>query len=485
MNSGIQIQFDFSEPKNHFKDRLNKGTFFILFEVDTPSKKRDFKAAAQHARSIEEAAFKIKDLEIGLALTDKTESTDSWNAADFATEVLSDAKKDHHLIYISGRKNSRNNILDMMERCASAGFRNVVPTTGNGYPDELANVRDKQHCFDSAHTLHLIKNMENRNALYPGCVVNPFKYTPANLFPQYFKLIKKLNFGANFIITQIGWDMLKHQELRWYLDSRDFHYPTIARLQFLTPEITEDILSGRRPGIHISRDFKIILEKENQFGYKQFASAQWRRLQLQVVGCRLLGYSGIQIAGIDRPEHLVTVCSKIKDAMQEFTDFETWKCAYQDHLARSDMAPFAHRFYLYKNLFTTSVPRNPEVNPEGVLRCRSWDKIHYKLCKSMFSQDHLLSPDEHLLTKKIFTGCTTCSYCRLPLTHYICPENCPKGLANGPCGGTKPDGTCELRTKRCIHCKRAERAAWLNEIDILEERHIKHPEAGGKVKNIL
>lgn len=482
MSSGIQTQFDFSEPKNHFKDRLHSGTFFILVEVDTPARKRDFQAAAKHVRSIEEAAFSIQEFETGLALTDKFESIDSWNAADFATEALSTAKKDHHIIYLSGRNSSRNDILDLMGRCAASGFRNVVPVTGNGYPDHVANIKDKQPCFDSIHTLYMIKNMDDRNALYPGCVVNPFKYNPSNLFPQYFKLIKKLNFGANFIITQIGWDMMKHQELRWYLDSRDYHYPTVARLLLLTPEIVEEILTGRRPGIHISRDFKLILEKENQFGYKQFASAQWRRLQLQTAGCRLLGYSGIQIAGIDRPEHLATVCSKIKDALKEFSDFESWKAAYQDHLARSDMAPFAHRFYLYKNLFTTSHPRNPEVNPEGTLHCRGWNKFHYKICKSMFSRDHLLSPDEHLLTKKIFTGCTTCAYCRLPLTHYICPETCPKGLSNGPCGGTATDGTCELRPRKCIHGKRTAIAAWLNEIDILEERYIKHPEVGGKLK---
>ena len=483
MSNGIQIDFDFSEPRNHFKDRLNEGKFFILFEVDTPSKKRDFKTAAKQVRSIEDAALKIQGIEIGMALTDKTESVDSWNAADFATEALSNNKKDHHLIYISGKKSSRSDILDMMGRCASAGFRNVVPVTGNGYPDEVANIKNKQPCYDSADILHMIKNMDDRNALYPGCVVNPFKYNPSNLFPQYFKLIKKLNFGANFIVTQIGWDMMKLQELRWYLDSRDFHFPTIARLQMLTPEITEDILNGRHPGIHISRDFKFILEKENQFGYKQFASAQWRRLQLQAAGCRLLGYSGIQIAGIERPEHLTTVCSKIKDAMQEFSDFDTWKNAYLDHLARSDMAPFAHRFYHFKNLFSTSHPINPEVNPAGTLSCNGWDKFHYKICKSMFSQDHLLSPEEHRLSKKIFVGCSACSYCRLPLTHYICPETCPKGLANGPCGGTDTDGNCELRPKQCIHGKRAERAAWLNEIDVLEERYIKHPEVGGKLKN--
>jgi len=482
MDNGIQIDFDFNEPKNHFKRRLKNGKFFVLFEVNTPAKKRDFNIAVEAAQALEKTALGIRDFETGLAFTDKVESIDSWNVADFATAVISPEHKDSNIIYLSGKNSSHADICDGINKCAASGLRNVVPVSGDGYPEEVSSSRSKQPCFDSANTLHIIKKMEDRNAIYPGCVVNPFKYNAGDSFPQYFKLIKKLNFGANFIITQMGWDMMKHQELRWYLNERDFHYPTIARLQVLTPEFSQDIIDGLMPGIYIPRDFRIILEKENQFGYKQFAAAQWRRIQLQIAGCRLLGYSGIQLAGIERPEHLLSVASKIKDALKEFSDFDTWKSAYQDHMAHSDMAPFAHRFYLYKNLFTEAFSGKVVVNQARVPMAHSLDKLLYKLNKSMFSRDHLLAPNEHRLTKKIFAGCSSCSYCRLPLTHYICPETCPKGLANGPCGGTKFNGDCELNDRKCMYEHRAEIAAWLNEIDVLEERHIKHPEVGGKLK---
>ncbi|MCR2493329.1 methylenetetrahydrofolate reductase C-terminal domain-containing protein, partial [Salmonella enterica] len=38
--------------------------------------------------------------------------------------------------------------------------------------------------------------------------------------------------------------------------------------------------------------------------------------------------------------------------------------------------------------------------------------------------------------KRPLVGCDTCGTCRLRDTLYVCPETCPKGLANGPCGGT-------------------------------------------------
>lgn len=49
---------------------------------------------------------------------------------------------------------------------------------------------------------------------------------------------------------------------------------------------------------------------------------------------------------------------------------------------------------------------------------------------------------EQLVKETIF-DCQTCGQCVLSHTAMICPMNCPKGLRNGPCGGTL-DGKCEV-----------------------------------------
>lgn len=49
---------------------------------------------------------------------------------------------------------------------------------------------------------------------------------------------------------------------------------------------------------------------------------------------------------------------------------------------------------------------------------------------------------EKWIKEKAF-GCKTCGQCILTHTKLICPMNCPKGLRNGPCGGTL-DGKCEV-----------------------------------------
>ena len=40
--------------------------------------------------------------------------------------------------------------------------------------------------------------------------------------------------------------------------------------------------------------------------------------------------------------------------------------------------------------------------------------------------------------------CRMCGECILSSTGMSCPMNCPKSLRNGPCGGVRADGNCEV-----------------------------------------
>ncbi len=54
------------------------------------------------------------------------------------------------------------------------------------------------------------------------------------------------------------------------------------------------------------------------------------------------------------------------------------------------------------------------------------------------------------LTKGLLFDCRMCGQCVLSSTGMSCPMNCPKNLRNGPCGGVRPGGFCEVDPQ--MHC---------------------------------
>lgn len=47
-------------------------------------------------------------------------------------------------------------------------------------------------------------------------------------------------------------------------------------------------------------------------------------------------------------------------------------------------------------------------------------------------------------TKGFLFDCKMCGQCALSKTGMSCPMNCPKQLRNGPCGGVRENGYCEV-----------------------------------------
>jgi len=53
--------------------------------------------------------------------------------------------------------------------------------------------------------------------------------------------------------------------------------------------------------------------------------------------------------------------------------------------------------------------------------------------------------------KGLLFDCQMCGQCALSSTGMSCPMNCPKTLRNGPCGGVRPNGNCEVKPEmKCV-----------------------------------
>ena len=67
------------------------------------------------------------------------------------------------------------------------------------------------------------------------------------------------------------------------------------------------------------------------------------------------------------------------------------------------------------------------------------------------------------ITKKQVFDCKMCGQCILHSTGMVCPMGCPKELRNGPCGGVRQDGSCEIKPEmKCVWVRAWENSKKMN-----------------------
>jgi Methylene-tetrahydrofolate reductase C terminal len=65
--------------------------------------------------------------------------------------------------------------------------------------------------------------------------------------------------------------------------------------------------------------------------------------------------------------------------------------------------------------------------------------------------------------KGLLFDCQMCGQCALSSTGMSCPMNCPKNLRNGPCGGVRDNGHCEVKPEmKCVWVQAWEGARRMN-----------------------
>lgn len=98
----------------------------------------------------------------------------------------------------------------------------------------------------------------------------------------------------------------------------------------------------------------------------------------------------------------------------------------------------------------------------SVRQARLLDRLYGAFEKVLTSSDPILArigyerlerpaaAAERIL-KGFFFDCRMCGQCALSRTGMSCPMNCPKNIRNGPCGGVRADGNCEVApAMRCV-----------------------------------
>ena len=387
------------------------------------------------------------------------------------------------IVHFTCRDMNRVGMESRALQLAMMGMKNILALTGDysgkGFGGQGAPVFD----IDSVN-LHIMLNLIGKrinaagdpDSFFSGGAVSPFKRTEGECVAQYAKMSRKITAGAQFLITQLGYDARKFQELIGIQRHMGIDVPTLGSVYVLNPHSARIMNQGRVPGAVVTDQLLHTVEKEwkdKQAGRK-VAIERAARLGAVLKG---LGYRGIHIGGIHRD---FTTVGQILDRMEKIGD------DWQQWLPRFDY-PQTGGFYAFRE--TPPEPVSSTAFGLAPMPLPMADRILYPLMKVshnlFFDSDSFLAPlykaicsaldgnisgslflrlIEHPI-KRMLLGCRQCGDCAIQHVGFLCPESgCPKHTRNGACGGSR-DGMCEVHPDLpCVWLRAHNRLAVKGEI---------------------
>jgi methylenetetrahydrofolate reductase (NADPH) len=447
--------------ENRLRANLDAGRFTVTVEVVAPERSRPLEEALAPALALARAIARDRRVS-ALTVTDRVRSDDDHESARVAL-LLARAAATMPLVHVAGKDRTLDDLARRLGMLAAAGLDNVLCVTG----DRLKSVAADRAVpyVDSVDAVRLTRWLMPSALIAAG--VSPFKYTEEETVGQYFKMQKKHVAGADCVITQMGWDMRKLVELGAYRRQRGLVGPVLVNVMPLSARSARALRTGKVPGVIVTDDLVELAEGEAA-APDRGRGARLERLALQVVGAEWLGYAGAQLSGLLNADDVGRVLNQVDVWRARLATPEAWWQQWDDSLRlpsgrRARTAPECAFFF-----FDPGSPSAAPPSPSERRRYRALELTHrvafapgspvVRLLRPLARRIRPASPLAEWLArlehsiKAPLVDCRLCGYCRLPATFYVCPETCPKGLANGPCGGSAGN-ICEAGDRECMHAR--------------------------------
>ncbi len=372
------------------------------------------------------------------------------------------------IVHFTCRDMNRVGMESRTLQLARMGIKNILALTGDytgkGFGGRGTPVFD----LDSVILTSMLKSLSGKLAasgdpeeFFTGCAVSPFKTTEAECYAQYNKLDRKIEAGASFVITQLGYDTEKFQELmRYHKQNINNHIPIIASAYLLSPRSAKAMYKGKVPGAYLSDNLYENVMKEWKTPRQGLKAAIERTAKLGVI-LKGLGYRGIHIGGVHKSfktvaailDRMDEIQNSWQDFLHEFNPHHEKTC-YMFSKQKIEAAPISVKDDL-KSKFFDLLPYTLLNAAHGLFfNKKSFLAPIFKKIAGMIDQNGKAWLLKYLLedpVKIILLSCQSCGDCGIQHVAFQCPESgCPKHTRNGPCGGSR-DGYCEVHPdRRCI-----------------------------------
>ena len=325
-----------------------------------------------------------------------------------------------------------------------------------------------------------------------GCVVSPFKRHERELMPQYFKLVRKIAAGAQWVIPQLGYDMRKFHEVKLFLEARGINVPVIGNVYLLTKGVAKLFNSGKLAGCVVSDKLLETIEKYAAGPDKGKKFCQELAAK-QLAVFKGLGFAAGYLGGIHKADGFGPIIELAesygpddwKEFIKEIQFSQPDEFFFFEHDPYTGLCDAGRinrdvpRFAAASAEVERSEPELPAVaagarlgvHPrQGAVSAadggfsRRLDKKPGFLSRMAYRVERV--------SKLAMYGCQDCGDCSLPDCAYLCPKKyCSKCGRNGPCGGSA-DGRCELDDKECFWARIYERLKYYGESETMLDRPV-------------
>ncbi len=387
------------------------------------------------------------------------------------------------IVHVACRDRNRNGLQSLGWDLLSRGLTTVLAVTGD-YPVEGFNGLSKPvFDMDSVGLLALYRDLgaaavtraaadgardSEAHDFFLGCAVDPHKRLERDLVPQYLKLAMKARSGAGFVISQVGYDARKQDELLRVMRRDAIDLPAVANAYILDRGVARAFHAGRVPGCVVTDALLALVEREAA-GPDKGRGFFLELAAKQLIVARGLGYRGVYLSGHRNADEISRVLE-----LAEAHDQHDWQALVGEvsfglpgafHLFQSDGAGLNtdEAAAPYRASLTAAARRRSRrsVDPfykvnralharvfePGTPGFRTWAGIYGAIERAHIGKPlHVL---EQAVKVPLF-DCRDCGDCSLPDIAYLCPEShCAKNQRNGPCGGAH-DGRCEVGDRPCV-----------------------------------
>jgi methylenetetrahydrofolate reductase (NADPH) len=387
------------------------------------------------------------------------------------------------IVHVACRDRNRNGIQSLGWDLLSRGLTTALALSGDYPATGYQGVPRPVFDLDSVSLLALLRELgaaavakaqtdgapdPGANDFFLGCAIDPFKRLERDLIPQFLKLALKVRAGADYAITQVGYDARRQDVLLRWMRREGIDVPVVANAYILSAPVARAFNAGKVPGCVVTDALLEVAEREAKAPDKgrafflEFAAKQ-------LVVSRGLGFRGMYISG-HRDAGEVNRILEMADAhpaadWRALVKDVSWGLpgAFQlfesdgaglstDQLAKAyagSMTPGARRrarsgvdpFYKINRAL------HERVFDPGAPGFATWAGIYGRIEKAGLEKPlHVLEQ----AAKLPMFDCRDCGDCSLPDIAYLCPEShCQKNQRNGPCGGAF-DGNCEVPGHTCV-----------------------------------